>query len=144
MGKNQHSFTPEKKAELLLQIAELRYRGLTFGGIATELKISYQTVAKYFNEVISASKPPDPVHLVTEYRESTSRMVDRAIGEYYKGRMQPKEVIAMMDFANKFNGVNKHLESVTPERPPNLLQIEVVNVPFELPPTREQPTEPQE
>lgn len=148
MGKNQHSFPPEKKAQLLIEIAELKYLGETYGGVATKLKISHQTVVKYWKEILQATLPPDPAELVIEYRGITRRIAEKAIQDFHKGKAFAKDAIAAIQFANDFNGVNTYLDSATPERPPNLLQLEITQVPFELPPSREQSinqsTEPQE
>lgn len=147
MGKNQHSFPPEKKAQLLIDIAELKYQGEAYGAIATKLKISHQTVVKYWKEILQATVPPDPAELVIEYRGITRRIAEKAIRDFHKGKVFAKDAIAAIQFANDFNGVNTYLDSATPERPPNLLQLEIVQVPFELPPSRdaiEQSTEPQE
>jgi hypothetical protein len=72
--------------------------------------------------------------LVVETRIVTRRIAQRGIRDYFSGKVPGKDVIPLIEFANQFNGVNAYLASEKPERLPDILTIEVKQVPFELPP----------
>lgn len=134
MGRNQHSFTPEKKEQLVRDIVEHRLQGQSFGWIATKLKCAQSTAEKYFNEVMRESQLIDPAMLVAEYCGMTKRLLDKALKDHYLNKVSIKDVEIALNLATRFNGVNIHLESVTPERLPDVLTIEVRSIPFEKPP----------
>jgi hypothetical protein len=144
MGRNQHSFTPERKAQLIEQIVEIRLTGKSFFAISKELGIARETVEKYFFEAMELVPMRDPSHVLVGELERISKAMDKCTTDYHGGKCRATDFVAMSAHYLKYSGVDKHIDSIAPARTPELLKIEVEFVEVEMPPEPTEITETEE
>ena len=116
----------------------LKLEGENNHSIANELGIAWETVDKYWDEVLEeAGTTTDPAKLIRERMLVTEKLVSKSVRDFYAARSGIREVAVAMELADRYNGLNRHLASVEPEKLPAMLSIEVKSVPFEKPPEKQ-------
>ena len=141
MGKatgqtGRKSIPPDEKQILLGKIATLKLEGNSIQSIADELSLSWGTADKYWNEVLISTGDVDPIQLLKERRLVTERLLNKSLKSYYAGEIPIKDVATAMEMADKFNGLTQYIDTlVTSAQLPPLLEIRVLPVQLELPPT---------
>lgn len=139
-AKPKRTSIPEDlKSELKTRISAMKLEGGNNHTISNELGIAWETVDKYWDEVLEeAGEKVDAVKLIKERRMVTERLVGKSVRDFYAGRSGIKDVAIAMELADRYNTVSKHLVVETPEKMPYLLTITVQNVDIELPPEERQ------
>ena len=135
-NRKRTSISSDLKDELIARITVLKLEGENNHTISNELGCAWETVEKYWDEILEKSGVQiDAIKLIKERRMVTERLVGKSIRNFYSGTAPIRDVAIAMEMADKYNGVAKLLETGTNEKLPPLLTIEVTNVEVELPPT---------
>ena len=138
-NRKRTSIPSDLKQELINRITVMKLEGENNHTISNELGIAWETVNKYWDEVLEkAGVQIDTTKLIRERMMVTERLVSRSIRDFYSARSGIREVAIAMELADKYNGVTAVLSTKTIEKLPSLLTIEVQNVEVELPPTERQ------
>lgn len=135
-NRKRTSIPSDLKQELINRITVMKLEGENNHTISNELGIAWETVDKYWDEVIEkAGIQIDATKLIRERMMVTERLVSKSIRDFYSARSGIREVAIAMELADKYNGVTASLATETPDKKlPALLSIEVQSVPVELPP----------
>ena len=140
-NKKRTSIPPDVKEDLVNQITIMKLEGEINHTISKRLGIAWDTVEKYWDEVLAkAGVQVDAVRLIQERRMVTERLLSKSIRDFYTAKSGIKEVAIAMELADKYNGVTTSLTTETLDKLPPLLTVEVKNVPFEIPPVQLDPT----
>jgi len=129
--------TDEKKA-LLDRITIMKLQGETTQSVATQLGLCWNTVDKYWSEVLTSAGDVDPIQLLRERRLITERLLNKSLRSFYANEIPIRDVTIAMETADKYSGLNQHLDKmvVSAQLPP-LLEIRVQTVQLELPPSND-------
>ena len=134
--KRRTSIPIDEKKALMDRITIMRLEGETIQSIADELGLSWGTADKYWNEVLLNTGDIEPNQLIKERRLQTERLLGKSLRQFYAGTHPLKDVAIAMEMADKFNGLNQYLDTlVTVDQLPPLLEIKVISVQLESPPT---------
>ena len=137
--RGRKSIPPDEKQILLGKIATLKLEGNSIQSIADELSLSWGTADKYWNEVLISTGDVDPIQLLKERRLVTERLLNKSLKSYYSGEISIKDVSIAMEQADRYNGLTQYLDKmVVAAQLPPLLEIKVISVELELPPTNNQ------
>jgi DNA-binding CsgD family transcriptional regulator len=127
----------DEKIELKRKIADLKSQGQNTNAIAKAVGIDYNTVKKYWEEIIQETgEKTDPAKLLIAHRIFTKKAMEKTLRDFYADKTDIKSVLVAINLANDLNSVNKLINDLTPpakELPP-LLTIQVHNVEVEMPP----------
>jgi hypothetical protein len=135
MGKNQHYISPEREQELTQQILNLWAEGETNWAIGKKLGINWTTVEKFLKKAIAqANSELDVARIVSRWREATYRIALREVRQYYLGKASSRDANDAIEKSNKYNGVDRFLASIEPEKSVPLLSIQVEHVVVDMPP----------
>jgi transposase-like protein len=130
--------TPELKQELIKRVAELKIEGKSYNFISNELGICFNSAMKYWQTYLKESNSLDLDELLLDRQATTERLVQKALRDHYAGKVSISDVKTAYDLADRYNGLALKIMSSVNEKLPDLLSIEVMNVPFELPPGERQ------
>jgi orotate phosphoribosyltransferase-like protein len=130
--------TDELRQELIKRVVELRIEGRSNKFIADKLEISWNTVDSYWRIHLKNNSQIDLDELLLDRQCVTERLVAKAVRDHYEGKVPIKDVETAMNLADRYNGLALKIMSSVNEKLPDLLSIEVMNVPFELPPRERQ------
>lgn len=136
-GQKKRTLIPadEKKA-LMDRITVMKLEGETTQSVATELGLCWNTVDKYWSEVLINTGEVDPIQLLKERRLVTERLLNKSLRSYYAGEIPIRDVSIAMETADKYSGLNQYLDKlVVAAQLPPLLEIRVQTVELELPPS---------
>lgn len=137
-NRKRTSISVDLKQELINRITVLKLEGENNHSISNELGIAWETVDKYWDEVLEkAGVQIDAVKLIKERQMVTERLVGKSIRNFYSGVSPIRDVAIAVELADKYNGITAHLAIETPDKLPAMLNIEVTNIPFELPPEKQ-------
>ena len=133
--RGRKSISPDEKQILVGQIATLKLEGETTESVAVKLGLSWNTVDKYWNEVLISQGDLEPTQLLKERRLQTERLLGKTLRSFYAGDISIRDVSIAFETADKYNGLTQYLDKqvVTDQLPP-LLEIRVLPVELELPP----------
>lgn len=133
------------KEDVIERVLEARVRGDCNKQISEREGIAWITSEKYYQEGLRRTGLLEDIELVIKReRMRVDRAYDKCTRDYLSGKCKATDFASMAALFSKYNGIDKHLDAATPEKMPPLMRLEVSQVPFELPPTRNQSTEPQE
>lgn len=130
--------TDELRQELIKRVVELRIEGRSNKFIADKLEISWNTVDNYWKIHLKENSQIDLDELLLDRQAVTERLVQKAVRDHHEGKVPIKDVETAMNLADRYNGLALKIMSSVNEKLPDLLSIEVMNVPFELPPGERQ------
>ena len=130
--------TPELKQELVKRVAELKIEGKSYNFISNELGICFNSAMKYWQTYLKENSQIDLDELLLDRQAVTERLVQKAVRDHHEGKVPIKDVEIAMNLADRYNGLALKIMSSVSEKLPDLLSIEVMNVPFELPPGQRQ------
>ena len=130
------SIPTDEKIELKRKIADLKSQGQNTNAIAKAVGIDYNTVKKYWDEIIEETgEKADPAELLIAHRIFTKKAMEKTLRDFYADKTDIKSVVAAISLACDFNGVNKLIQDTTPTvNLPPLLTIQVQHVDVEMPP----------
>ena len=131
--KKRTSIPSEEKKKLVSRITLMKLEGHSNQSIADELAMCWNTVDKYWREVLATTGDIDPLQLLKERRLMTERLLNKSLRDHYDGLATAKDVLAIMATADRYNGLDRYLESKTETKLPPLLEIVVQTVELELP-----------
>ena len=124
------------KTELMEEVVRFRLEGETFRGIASKLTIDTETVHRYWHEYLKVSGEANVEDLLKQRMLTTERLLEKSLRSYYAGEIPIKDVSIAMEQADKYNGLNQYLDKlVVADQLPPLLEIRVLPIELELPPT---------
>ena len=127
--------TAEKKA-LMDKITVMKLEGSTTQFVATELGLCWNTVDKYWSDIIANASDVDPIQLLAERRLQTQRLLGKTLRSFYANEIPIKDVSISMELADRYSGLTQYLDKmVVADRLPPLLEIKVISVQLESPPT---------
>lgn len=130
--------TDELRQELIKRVADFKLEGRSNKHIAEELQISWNTVDSYWTKHLKENNKLDLDDLLLDRQATTERLVQKALRDHYAGKASISDVKTAYDLADRYNGLALKIMSSVSEKLPDLLNIEVINVPFELPPGERQ------
>ena len=132
--KGRKSIPSDEKNKLVARITAMKLEGHSTQSIADELELCWNTVDKYWREVLASAGEIDPIQLLKERIMVTERLLSKTIRSHYAGEAPVKDVISVMEMANKMSGIDAYLTSRTAavEMPP-LLEVRVHHVELEMP-----------
>ena len=134
--KRRTSIPTDEKKALMDKITIMKLQGETTQSVATELGICWNTADKYWSDIVANAGDVDPVQLLRERRLVTERLLNKSLKSYYAGEIPIKDVSISMELADKYNGLTRYLDTlVTVDQLPPLLEIKVISVQLESPPT---------
>lgn len=123
------------KAEMKARIAVMKMEGENNYTIAQHLGCAWETVDKYWDELLTETTETVDVHkLLKERRLVTERLANRSVKDFYAGRCKIQDVAVAFELNDRYTGLAKHLASVSVETLPPLLDICIQQVDVELPP----------
>lgn len=132
--KKRTSIPSEEKKKLVSRITAMKLEGHSNQQIADELAMCWNTVDKYWREVLATSSDIDPLQLLRERRLVIERLLNKSLRDYYSGLTTARDVLAIMAITDRYSGLDQYLESKTETKLPPLLEIVVQQVELELPP----------
>jgi len=136
-GKTRKQAAPsEAKQSLIDQVCLMKLEGETTQAIATKLGLCWNTVDKYWSNVLASTADIDPIQLLKERRLVTEKILSKSLRGFYANKVPLKDLSIAFELADKFSGINQYLDKlvVTTQLPP-LLEIIVQSVKLDLPPT---------
>jgi hypothetical protein len=93
---------------------------------------------KYWQTYLKENSQIDLDELLLDRQATTERLVQKALRDHYAGKASISDIKTAYDLADRYNGLALKIMSSVNEKLPDLLSIQVVNVPFELPPRERQ------
>ena len=134
--KRRTSIPTDEKKALMDKITIMKLEGETTQFVATELGLCWNTVDKYWSDIIANAGDVDPVQLLAERRLQTQRLLGKTLRSFYANEIPIKDVAISMELADKYSGLAQYLDKmVVADQLPPLLEIKVISVQLELPPT---------
>ena len=134
--KKRTSIPTDEKKALMDRITIMKLEGETTQSVATQLGLCWNTVDKYWSDIIANAGDVDQTQLLRERRLVTERLLNKSLRSYYAGEIPIKDVSIAMEQADKYNGLNQYIDKlVVADQLPPLLEIRVLPVELELPPT---------
>ena len=134
--KRRTSIPTDEKKALMDKITIMKLEGETTQFVATQLGLCWNTVDKYWSDIIANAGDVNPTQLLRERRLVTERLLNKSLRSYYAGEIPIKDVSIAMEQADKYNGLNQYIDKlVVADQLPPLLEIRVLPVELELPPT---------
>ena len=112
----------------------MKLEGHSNQSVADEPAMCWNTVDKYWREVLAITGDIDPLQLLKERRLMTERLLNKSLRDHYDGLAAVKDVLAVMATADRYSGLDQFLESKTTESLPPLLEIIVQQVTLDEPP----------
>lgn len=142
--QSTRNVVPDKE-DVIDRVLEARVRGDCNRQISAREGIAWITCEKYYKEGLRRTGLLEDIELVIKReRMRIDRAYDKCTRDYLAGKCKATEFVAMAVLFSKYNGLDRHLDAVTPEIAPPLMRLEISQVPFELPPDKNQPTGQQE
>ena len=134
--KKRTSIPTDEKKVLMDKITVMKLEGSTTQFVATELGLCWNTVDKYWSDIIANAGDVDPVQLLAERRLQTQRLLGKTLRSFYANEIPIRDVSIAMEQADRYNGLTQYLDKmVVAAQLPPLLEIKVISVELELPPT---------
>lgn len=132
--QSTRNYIPDKDL-MIDRIVSRRIGGDTNGVIAKDEKISHHTAEKYYREGLRRAGLLEDVELVLK-REimRVDRAYDKCTRDYLASKCKASEFVSMANIYWKLNGIERNLDTIVKEVLPPAVQVEVKQVPFELPP----------
>jgi len=134
--KKRTSIPTDEKKVLMDKITIMKLEGETTQSVATELGICWNTADKYWSDIIANAGEVDPVQLLAERRLQTQRLLGKTLRSFYANEIPIKDVSISMELADRYSGLTQYLDKmVVAGQLPPLLEIKVISVQLESPPT---------
>ncbi len=127
--------TPDEKREMVDLIIQKKLEGISFNAISKELQCTYETTKRYWDEYVLAQGDVDCSQLLRERRLLTNRILEKTIRLFYADAIDIKAVETAMNLTDRYNGLTQHLATAIVEQLPPLLELRIIPVVVEMPPT---------
>jgi transposase-like protein len=140
-GLKKGDTTKANKAELMVQLVDLRSRGVSIHQVALTLHIAPITARKWWHQYLQDEPQVDTQLMLTERIKQLEKVVEKALMDYHSNKAYVSDVLSAINAADKYNGVHMAIASrnskATAGQQQPLMELIIRNVDIEYPPVEE-------